>query len=446
MKAPLALLIALLCVLSLSACAPGDDPATRQAESTPITSETPEGDDPPLMLAPVTLEVAPEMATGNFSVTRQVNLPQGFGIKVFAVDLDHVRQMAISPDGVLYATARGANKVVRLPDENGDGVADRVEVVAENVQGVHGIEFDKDGVLHVATEIQVIKLEDEDGDGKTEKRTVIVDGLPTGGVGRAGENHSTRTIRFGSDGKLYVSIGSSCNFCVEEDERRAAINRYSADGKFEKVYAQGIRNAVGVQFHPETGEMWAVNNGRDGLGEDSPPEGVLNIKEGQDYGWPYCYGTRLADPELSPEPGYCEKVDLPAFFLPAHYAPLGLTFYYGGSFPDRFKGDMFAASHGSWDRKVRHGYKVVRVRFKDNQPDTTAPEMMVEDFATGWLLDPATGAHWGRPVDVIAAPDGSLFLTDDASMAIYKIYFRESTSSPIIPGMPRVGHETAGTP
>src|SRR5688572_180058 len=338
-------------------------------EQTPSTqTAAPTGDDPPLQLQPVTLEVRPDMATGNFTVTRQVNLPPGFAIKVFASGLDHVRQMALSPDGVLYATARGQDRVVRLPDEDGDGVADHVETVADGLEGVHGIAF-KDGVLYAATEVEVIRLEDANGDGVAEKRTVIIDDMPTGGVGRAGENHSTRTIHFGPDGKLYVSIGSSCNACIEEDERRAAISRYSPEGKLGKVYARGIRNAVGFTFRPETGEMWAVNNGRDFLGEDTPPEGVLKVREDGNYGWPYCYGFQMPDPDVRPEPGYCEKTDVPTFTLPAHYAPLGLTFYYGESFPPQLTGDMFITSHGSWDRVVRHGYKVVRARFKENQPD-----------------------------------------------------------------------------
>ena len=417
--------ICMLLALILVACSEEGQTPPVPMTSTPSVTVTEQSgrDDPPLQLSPVTLEVAPDMATGNFSVTRQVNLPPGFGIKVFASGLQHVRQMALSPDGTLYATVRAEGRVVRLPDADGNGVADRVETVADGLQGVHGIAFDKNGVLHVATEVQVIRLEDADGDGKAEKRTVLVGDMPTGGEGRAGANHSTRTIRFGPDGKLYVSMGSSCNVCVQSDPRRAAITRYSPEGTFEKVFASGIRNAVGVVFHPLTGEMWAVNNGRDGLGPDAPPEGVLRVKEDGNYGWPFCYGERIPDPEMKPEPGYCDPMEVPAFFLPAHYAPLGLTFYYAKIFPSQFEGDMFVTSHGSWDREVRYGYKVMRVRFQDNQPDTSLGESMLEDFATGWLLDPNSGEHWGRPVDLAVAPDGSLFVTDDAAMSIYKIYY-----------------------
>ena len=149
------------------------------------------------------------------------------------------------------------------------------------------------------------------------------------------------------------------------------------------------------------------------------------MKEDGNYGWPFCYGDRVPDPTQNVPPGYCEKTEVPAFTIQTHSAPLGLAFYYGNQFPQEFQGDMFLTSHGSWYKSGdRIGYKVMRVRFNDNQPDRGAGKLMVEDFATGWLTDPASGAHWGRPVDPLVAPDGSLFLTDDASMTIYNIYFK----------------------
>lgn len=424
-----AAIFCLLLALGLAACTQEGQPTpvtgSPTAPAAPTTASTVSlGEDTPLELTPFEVEVAPGLATGNFSVTRTINLPAGFGMKVYASGLSHVRQMAFSPDGTLYATVRGEGRVVRLPDADDDGIADSVITVADGMEGVHGIAFDKNGILHVATETQIIRLEDVDGDGVTEKSTVLVGDMPTGGEGRAGANHSTRTIRFGPDGNIYLAMGSSCNVCVQSDQRRAAISRYSPEGVFDKVFASGIRNAVGMIFQPNSGEMWAVNNGRDGLGPDTPPEGLLRVKEGDNYGWPYCYGDRVPDPEMNPAPGYCDPITVPAVFLPAHYAPLGLAFYYGGSFPPQFEGDLFVASHGSWDRETRTGYKILRVRFKDNQPDTGAGEVMIEDFATGWLLDATSGAHWGRPVDLAVAPDGSMFVTDDAAMAIYKIYFR----------------------
>jgi glucose/arabinose dehydrogenase len=333
--------------------------------------------------------------------------------------------MALGPDGVLYATVRAEGRVVRLPDADGDGVADEAQTVAGDLQGVHGIAF-KDGVLYAATETEVLRLEDSNGDHVADNRVIIVGDMPTGGTGRAGANHTTRTLRFGPDGKLYVSIGSSCNACLEEDPRRAAISRYTLDGTLEKVYAKGLRNSVGITFHPATGELWAVNNGRDGLGDELPPEGVYRVEEDADYGWPYCYGYRVTDTALDfPVPeGYCDKTGVPAFTLDPHSAPLGVTFYTGEQFPEEYRGDMFIGIHGSWDRSSPRGYKIVRVSFKDGEPDRLA-QPLVQDFATGWLL--ADGTHWGRPVDLLVAPDGALFVTDDAGMAIYRIFLKRKT-------------------
>ena len=423
MKKLYTLLLLVLCggvALLIAACDSGPGPSIPTA--VPTIAE-----DKPLTLAPVTVETNDITRTGTFTQERTLNVPPGFRVQVVATGLQHVRLLALSPDGTLYATVRAENRVVRLPDTNGDGVPDQVQTVADNLVGVHGIAF-RQGVLYVATESQIIRLEDDNGDSVADRRTVLVNDLPVGGTGRAGGNHTTRTLAFGPDDKLYVSIGSSCNVCVETDPRRAAISRYSVDGKFEKVYARGARNSVGIEFHPVTQELWAVNNSRDGLGEDIPPESVFKIKEDADYGWPFCYGNRVPDLTQPVPPGYCEKTEPPVFTLPAHYAPLGLAFYTGEQFPAEFKGDLIIGSHGSWDRKAFQGYKLLRVRFRDNQPDLSAGKAMVEDFVTGWLTDPVAGTHWGRPVDPLVAPDGSLYLTDDASMTIYRIYYTGNTA------------------
>lgn len=399
-------------------------PATEVAAQGTATKGTVSGgEDGPLVLQPVRLETSDLTRTGNFTVERTVSLPPGFGIKVFAAGLEHVRKLAFSPDGVLYATVRAEGRIVSLPDANGDGEADEVKTFADGMVGVHGLAFRK-GSLYAANETTIYRLTDTDGDRVADKREELVTDLPTGGVGRAGGNHTTRTIIFGPDDKLYVSIGSSCNVCVEEDERRAAISRYTPEGEFEKVYARGLRNSVGILFHPITGEFWAVNNGRDELGPDTPPESIYKVKEDGNYGWPFCYGERVPDTTQQVPPGYCEKTEVPEFTIQAHSAPLGLAFYMADAFPEQFKGDMFVGSHGSWDRQVRIGYKLLRVRFKDNQPDKGAGNLMVEDFATGWLLNEVSGEHWGRPVDPLVGPDGALYLTDDAAMAVYKIYYK----------------------
>ncbi|MDQ3928984.1 MAG: PQQ-dependent sugar dehydrogenase, partial [Chloroflexota bacterium] len=233
---------------------------TRAMTETPTapaqpTATTAQPADEPLTLSPVVVETNDATRTGAFSQERTLNLPPGFGVKVFAAGLGGVRWLGLSPEGVVYATVRGEGRVVTLPDADKDGVADETKTFADGLPGVHGIAF-KDGAVYVATEGEIIRLEDTDKDGAADKRDVLASDLPTDG------GHSTRTIAFGPDGKLYVSVGSSCNVCVEENEKRAAILRYSAEGKFEKVYAKGLRNAVGILFHPVTGELWATNNGR----------------------------------------------------------------------------------------------------------------------------------------------------------------------------------------
>src|SRR5438477_11700189 len=331
-----------------------------------------------LSLQPATVETSDSTRKGVFADERTLNLPPGFHIRVYATGIPQVRWLGLSPDGVVYATSPGQCQVLVLPDANKDGVADSARVFADGLGGVHGIAF-KDNGVYVATEGQIIRLEDRNKDGVADKRDVLASDLPTG------PGHSTRTIAFGPDGKLYVAAGSSCNACQESNPKRAAISRYSADGKFEKVYARGLRNAVGIVFNSITGELWATDNGRDNLGDDIPPETIYNVKEDANYGWPFCYGDRVPDPTMEVPEGYCDKTDTPAVKMQAHSAPLGLAFYTGSQFPAEFKGDLFVAFHGSWNRSVPTGYKLVRIRFTNNQPDQAAGAQEVEDFATGWL-------------------------------------------------------------
>jgi glucose/arabinose dehydrogenase len=379
----------------LSAAWPTVEPAT--ATHTPAATRAP---DPTATVAPApTRVVRPQEA---------ISLPPGFGISVFSQGLSDPRMMALGPDGELHVAERGGGRVVRLPDRDDDGVADGVEVVASGLRAPSSIAFYVDGSLYVGETTRILRLRDPDGDGVFEEQETAVDGLPSGG-------HSTRTVLFSPDGEhLYVSIGSSCNVCVESDERRASIMRYNPDGSGGEVYARGLRNAVGITFRPGTGELWATNNGRDWLGDDQPPETIYRVNEGDDAGWPRCHAARIVDPDLG-EPGDCEGVAEPAVEMQAHSAPLGLAFYTGQRFPEEYHGDLFVAFHGSWNRTVPTGYKVVRIPMEDGEP---AP---VQDFAVGWLR--GDGSHWGRPVDLLTGPDGSLFISDDGGGVIYRVFY-----------------------
>lgn len=338
-----------------------------------------------------------------------IQLPPGFGISVYAEGLKGPRLMTVGPDQHLYVAERGAGRIIRLPDRDRDGVADGLEVVAEGLDAPSSLVFYQDGSLYVGETTQILRLTDPDGAGVFQDREIIIEGLPAGG-------HSTRTVLFSPDWEyLFVSVGSSCNVCVEEDQRRATIMRYLPDGSQGQVYAKGLRNAVGIVFRPGTDELWATNNGRDWLGDDQPPETIYVVKEGDDAGWPSCHAGRLIDPDFG-QANACQGILDPVVEMQAHSAPLGLTFYTGEQFPLSWRG-LFVAFHGSWNRSEPTGYKVVHVPLDaDGQPGPT------QDFASGWLRE--DGSQWGRPVGVQTSSDGGLFISDDGAGFIYRIFYR----------------------
>jgi len=337
-------------------------------------------------------------------------LPRGFRLETFASGLGSARFMALSPRGDLLVSITRQGRVLALPDRDGDGRADRVGPVAEGLDLPHGLAFHQ-GFLYVAETGRVIRYRYDTEQMKVEgPAQVIVPTIPKG------RGHFTRTIVFGPDGKLYLSVGSSCNVCIEQDPRRAAIVRYNADGSGEELFATGLRNAVGILWHPETRRLWATVNGRDWLGDDLPPEYVTIVKEGAFHGWPHCYahqGKVILDPEFG-QADRCRQMALPTVEIQAHSAPLGLALYTGRQFPEEYRGNLFVALHGSWNRSVPTGYKVIRIKLNG------AEVQKMEDFATGWLR--GTRA-WGRPVDLLTAPDGSLFLSDDRQGIIYRIRY-----------------------
>jgi glucose/arabinose dehydrogenase len=341
-----------------------------------------------------------------------IRLPPGFAIEVFARDLGFARFMTLDPRGTLLVSVPRAGRVLALPDDDGDGKADTVLPVVEGLDLPHGLAF-LDGRLHVAETGRVLRFEyDPVARRVLDNPTIVVSDLPVRG------SHWTRTIVFGPDRRLYVAIGSSCNSCEEPDGRRAAVYRYESDGSRALPFATGLRNAVGLAFRPGTSELWATVNGRDWLGDDRPAEYVTRVEEGAFYGWPHCHWTAaglLPDPDL-PNPERCRTAQRPTLLYQAHSAPLGLVFYTGAQFPPEYRGSLLVALHGSWNRVVPVGYKVIRVRLDG----ATA---VAEDFATGWL----TGrGSWGRPVDLVVAPDGAVFLSDDGLGAIYRISYRGS--------------------
>lgn len=354
-------------------------------------------------------------ATGSGS-TADLSLPPGFSASVFAQGLNGPRFIAFGPDGVLYAADRGNGRIVALPDEDGDGSADAIRVLADKLDAPHSLVYHQ-GAWYVGVPSGVIRLIDSDNDGAAESREAIIDDIPTSG------NHRTRTVEFLPDGRMVLSVGSTCNVCDEEDQRRATVLVYdSPAGDGQQIFATGLRNAVGLAIHPESGQLWATNNGRDLMGDDVPPETVYIVKEGGDYGWPVCHSGRIVDPNLGFD-GACEGVEPPVIEMQAHSAPLGLAFYPpsptgNDRFPSDYWGDLFIAFHGSWNRSTPTGYKVVRLPLNG-----VAPAGPLEDFATGWLNE-ADGSSSGRPVGLAVGPDGALYVSDDKGGMIYRISYQ----------------------
>lgn len=342
--------------------------------------------------------------------TRALNLPAGFTIEVVAAGLGSARMLAWTPEGDLLVSDQ-SGRLLLLPLSGPASGPVTPLVLAKGLNQPHGLAF-QGGYLYVAETTQVVRYPWQGRQPLTGKPDVIVAGLPSGG-------HSTRTIGFGPDGKLYLSTGSSCNSCVETDPRRAAIWQYNADGSGGRLYARGLRNAVGFVWRPGSSDLYATNNGRDNLGDDLPPETLNLVRDGADFGWPYCHNGTMPDPDPNlAKLGSCANVTRPVLEMQAHSAPLGLGFYQGAAFPAGYDGDLFIAFHGSWNRSVPTGYKVVRARFG---PDGK-PTGQVEDFITGWLTP--SGDVWGRPVAPIAGADGALYVTDDKLGVVYRVRYR----------------------
>ena len=340
---------------------------------------------------------------------KSLKLPPGFVITRFA-KTESPRMLAFSPGGTLLATSEAGGTVTALPDLQHSGRASARITVLKDLNGPHGIAF-HNGHLYIA-EVKRLVRYDWDEAHLGAANPVVIARLPESG------EHMTRTILF-AHGKLYVSAGASCNVCTESDPRRAAVSEMNEDGSDAHVFASGLRNAVGLTFNERTDTIWATDNGRDWLGDDLPPDEIDDLgPSGGDFGWPYCYGDRAPDASFGGTQERCRNTVPPRVELQAHSAPLGLVFYTGQMFPFEYHGDLFVAFHGSWNRSVPTGYKVIRVKMNDHGE----PER-VEDFITGWLPpgETRTGKWMGRPVGLAVGSDGSLYISDDGSGSVYRV-------------------------
>jgi glucose/arabinose dehydrogenase len=339
-----------------------------------------------------------------------IKLPPGFSISVYA-DVDNARSMALSPEGTLYVGNRNGSKVYAVKDTDGDFIADKKWEIDSGLNMPNGVAL-KDGDLYVAEVSRIIKYSDiENKLDNPGEPTVVYDQFPTE------THHGWKYIAFGPDGKLYVPVGAPCNICESEDPIFAAIHRMNADGTGLELFASGVRNTVGFTWHPETKDLWFTDNGRDMLGDDIPPcELNAAPTAGLHFGYPYCHGGTIKDPEFGDKRA-CDEFVKPMQNLGAHVAPLGLKFYTGNMFPPEYKNQIILAEHGSWNRSKKSGYKLSIVKLQDGKV------ISYEPFATGWLDEEAQKAS-GRPVDVLQMPDGSLLVSDDQAGKIYRIVYK----------------------
>ena len=347
--------------------------------------------------------------------------PQGFEVSEFATGLNNPRKIATAPNGDVFVAESEPGRIRVLRDADGDGKPERNDVYASGLNLPFGIAFYPPGPrpthVYIGNTDSVVRFAYQEGDTKARANpeTVVPD-IP--GFGRLrGGGHWTRDIVFSPDGRrMFVSVGSLSNVGDDEKEkRRADILVFDPEGKDEKVYAWGIRNAVGLAIHPETGQVWASVNERDGLGDDLVPDYVTHVQEGGFYGWPWYYIGAHQDPRhQGKHPELKDKVIVPDVLVQSHSASLCMTFYTGQHFPEAYRKDAFAAEHGSWNRSRRTGYKVIRIPMKDGKATGE-----YEDFLVGFVT--REGDVWGRPVGVTVARDGALLVTDDASQTIWRV-------------------------
>lgn len=351
----------------------------------------------------------PEMAD---SLLNLINLPDGFEISVYA-EVDNARSLAISPSGTIYVGNRNGDKVYAVRDTDGDNRADETYVIGSGLNSPNGVAF-RDGDLYVAEINRILRYPNVENDlGNPPDYEVVYDEYPTEG------HHGWKYIAFGPDGWLYVPVGAPCNICLSEDEVFASITRLNVDGGEPEVYAHGVRNTVGFDWDPATGDLWFTDNGRDMMGDSIPPCELNHVTEpGQHFGYPFCHGGYISDPEFGDQRD-CDEFRDPEYGFMAHTAPLGMKFYTGNMFPADYQGDVLVAQHGSWNRSTKVGYRVMRVSIDNG--DVTGASV----FADGWLDDP-TQDVWGRPVDVLELPDGSVLVSDDLAGLVYRISYTGS--------------------
>lgn len=345
------------------------------------------------------------------AIIRQLHVPDGFKISLYADHLANARSLALGDNGVVFVGTGREGKVYAVENADAGDKPRPYRLIARNLNMPNGVAY-QDGSLYVAAINRILRYDDITARlANPPSPVVIYDQFPSE------THHGWKYLRFGPDGKLYTAVGAPCNICNPEQEIYTSLVRLDPDGSHLEILARGIRNTVGFDWQPQTKALFFTENGRDYLGDDQPPD-ELNLwsAKGEHFGYPYCHGGDIPDPEFAGDKT-CRQFKAPAWKFKAHIAPLGLRFYQGKQFPVRYKNQLFVAQHGSWNRSEPQGYRVVLVKF-----DQSGQPIAEEDFITGWLTK--DGQVLGRPVDILTLPDGSLLISDDMSGLIYRVTYQ----------------------
>ncbi len=350
----------------------------------------------------------------DFIQLETIQLPEGFVIEVWAEDIPDARSLAMNADGsIIFVGNRQGKNVYAIQDSNGDGKADRKYTLASGLRMPNGVAF-KDGDLYVAEVSRILRFKNIEANLDNPSYEVVFDQYPDK------SHHGWKFIAFGPDGLLYVPVGAPCNICDPEDIF-ATITRIDVKSNniSPEVFANGVRNTVGFDWHPQSGALWFTDNGRDMMGDDIPDCELNHAPEkGLHFGYPYWHAGDVKDPEFGNKGKSKDAYVAPAAKLGPHTAPLGMRFYTGNQFPEKYQKNIFIAKHGSWNRSKKIGYQVTNVILDENQK-----VVKEEVFAEGWLNHESQDV-WGRPVDVLQLPDGSLLVSDDMANCIYRISYR----------------------
>jgi glucose/arabinose dehydrogenase len=359
----------------------------------------------PLMILLLSASMLPPAFSDDLD---KIKLPPGFHIAYFTDQTPKARSLALGDDGTVYVGSL-SDKVYAVRDDDRDGKAERVYTIASGLNMPNGVAY-ADGALYVAEVSRVLHFDDIGGRlDNPPKPAVFFDGYPSD------THHGWKYLRIGPDGKFYTAVGAPCNICRPEKEIYATLTRIDPDGKKMEIFARGIRNTVGFDWHPETKELWFTENGRDWMGNEIPPDELNHAPgAGMHFGYPYCHAENTLDPEFGKGKS-CKDFTPPDWLFPAHVAALGMRFYTGSQFPPEYRNQLFVAEHGSWNRSPPLGYRVVLVKFTQGKP------VADQIFADGWLQPDETVL--GRPVDILQMPDGSLLVSDDRRGAIYRISY-----------------------